>query len=196
MKRTIQLYFIISTFSFVSPTIAQFNLNAVSFQVGVIGGIATPDHVLYPKAQVGGFLGRPFIQWSLYWGYWDDGVDQVTSVDYITYSYSGHIVGTKIYFFPTEVADHWPVPIAFSGGIAHHFIHRTYVGGEDFVGTRGSEGAESSNTVEAGLGIYFKLTELIELRGEAHQFFRLGNGPVDEGQTDRRAYSVGFALLL
>jgi hypothetical protein len=134
MKRTILLYFIVLTIFFGNNSIAQFNLNSVSVQAGAITGIATSNLVLFPEIQVGGPLGKSFIQWSLYWGYWDDGVNKVYYSDYIAYSYHGHIVGARMYFFPSLAADHWPLPIALFGGFAHHFIVRTYVGGEDYYG--------------------------------------------------------------
>lgn len=196
MKKTIQLYFFISTVILGSTSTAQVNLNSISLQVGVINGIETSNPVLYPEAQFGGFFGKPFIQWFLYWGYWDDGVNTVTITDNIVYSYHGQIVGARIFFFPSLVAEHWPLPIALFGGIAHHFIGRTYVGGEDYFWGIGSDGTEASNTVEAGLRAYFKIVESLELRGEVHQFFRLGNQRVDMSQRDRRGYTVGLALLL
>jgi hypothetical protein len=60
----------------------------------------------------------------------------------------------------------------------------------------GSNGVETSNTVEAGIRTYFKIAGPIELRGEVHQLFRLGNERVDIDQKDRRAYTVGLAPLL
>jgi len=197
MKKSINVYLIILTIILGSNSIAQVDLNFFSLQAGAIGGIANPHYVFYPEAQVGGFLGEPFIQWSLYWGYWDDGITSAPEVtDNIEYTYSAHIVGARFFFLPAQADNHWPLPIALWAGIAHHFISRTYLAGSDYSGIPGSNGSESINTVEAGLRLYFKITRSTELRAEGHQFFRLGDEPLDQAQTNRTAYSVGLAFLL
>lgn len=195
MKKSILLYLIVSTVLLASNSIAQFNLNSASLQVGAIDGIAASNLVLYPEVQIGGFFGESFIQWSLYWGHWDDGIHEVTGSDYITYSYHGHIAGARILFFPLLADEHWPLPIALFGGLSHHFIARTYIGGGDESGKVGSDGTESVNTIEAGLRVYLKIAGPVELRGEVHQFFRLGNESLDIGQNGRRAYTIGLGLI-
>ena len=176
-------------------THAQFDLRDASTGIGVVEGIGTKQLVPYPELQAGGSFGTSFLEWSAYWGSWNDDLHALRYNDAIEYSYSGHILGARLIFLPASALEQWPVPIALFVGAAHQVIARRDLGGEDLTGTRGSDGSESANTLEAGLRAYARIGNAVELRAEAHQFFRLGSDIVDMRQTGRRAYTLGCAIF-
>lgn len=179
-----------------SGALGQVGLNSLSFGAGVIGTLYPPGnsepYVFYPEVQLEGEFFRRYIDWSVYWGYWNDRIDQLDISDAIVYSSSGHIIGGRIVFIPSLADEHWTVPVAIFGGIAHQFMSITYVGGEDNGGRTGSDHTAASNTLELGLRISLAISDPIQLRAEAHQLFELTN----EYSRHRRAYKLGVSVAL
>lgn len=196
MARRYVRWHLVLTIMFGSFGAAQANLSSVSFHVGLIRGIATPLHRPYPEVRIGGLLGYPILEWSAQWGYWDDGVTEVLITDMVIYSYSGHIIGSRVTLYPGRTAAGQNLPIALFAGVSRQLLTRTYVGGEGYFGGRGSHGREGVTTLEAGGEIYFPLAETVELRGEVRQFFSWGTEYVNRAQEGRRAYTVGFAIRM
>src|SRR5260221_6968133 len=117
----------------VSSALPQFSVNSVSVSVGAIRSLGIEGreykYVAYPEVQLGGECLLPFLGWSAYWGYWDDGVEHTDISDQIAVSTHGHIVGARIAFFPKLAMEQWPLPIALFGGLAHQFISYNIIEG-------------------------------------------------------------------
>lgn len=114
----------------------------------------------------------------------------------VTYSGQTHIVGARFAFLPAKVAPHWPLPIGVFLGIARHYTSVRYIGGFGIDGNPGHDFTRSLNTFELGLNADFTIIGPIDIRGEIHQFFPLGERSIDRAQKGRRAYKVGLALQL
>lgn len=181
-------------------TLGQISTTGVSAHVGTIRALESDgveeQYVFYPELQLNGQFLFPSFRWSTYWGYWDDAINDVRVVDAIVYSTRGHIIGGRIAFVPSLAAEHWPLPITIFAGLAHHFVSVRYVGGEDFAGTRGNDGTRTSNTFEIGLSGFVNISDFMQFRAEAHQFFGLSDDPRAHSHKGRRAFTIGLGITL
>lgn len=202
MKKTLIITVLILNFVAVTRTLAQLSLGNFSANVGTIRTTVS-DHApfsgyryaLYPELQLGGDLFTSYLRWTIYWGYWSDGITQPFPVmDMVTYSGQTQIGGVRFTFLPAEVAPHWPLPVGIFAGVARHFTAVTYVGGFGIDGKPGHDFAQTANTFEFGLNADFSLFGPFNVRAEIHQLFPLGNQYIDNLQKGRRAYKVGLAF--
>jgi hypothetical protein len=152
------------------------------------------EYVPYPEVQLGGQWFAPGFEWSGYWGYWDDGVDEVRVSDAQVYSTHGHIVGGRLTLVPTRMLKRWPLPVGLIAGVAHHIARYQYVGGSDGLGTPVSNRTESTNTLELGARLFVTLSAAAELRAEGHQYFGIGETELAHAQSGRRSFTFGVAL--
>lgn len=105
---------------------------------------------------------------SIYWGYWTDGVDELSScADCFTYSYSSHIIGTRI----VMALDAFPLPITTFVGISRHFIRADYIGGYDFLGNTGRDFRDALNSVEVGIRVQIPISQSLHIGGN-YQHYR------------------------
>jgi hypothetical protein len=196
----------IFTLSFLSPTTSytQINVNSVSVHFGAIRTLFPAIsyysghlYAFYPELQVGGRFFTHLAGWTVYWGYWTDGVEEPFPVmDMTSYSYSSHIVGTRLTFFPTRGDESSPHPIGIFVGISHHFIAARCIGGSVYNGNPEQNYTRTSNTIEIGLNIRFPILSPLGIMGEVHQYFPIDNSEIDRIQKYRRAYKIGFVLSL
>jgi hypothetical protein len=198
MKARRRVVPLLLVFLAVASSHAQLNVNSIGAGMGLIaplgdGGIGT-RYVAYPELQLGGEFLLPYLGWSAYWGYWDDGIETTTISDQTSYSTHGHILGTRIAFFPSIALQQWPLPIALFGGVAHHFITYRIVD-RYYTANITPEGTAGSNAFEFGLTVYASVLRTIQLRAEAEQYVGLGDEDFRWSQTDRRAYKLGAAYI-
>ncbi len=204
MNRRLIIISVIAGVVAVRPMTAQIHLNMVSANVGSIRTLF-PDHSFYhdfqysfyPEFQIGGDFLTPSIQWVTYWGFWKDGVEKALPVaDFVTYSFSSHIIGARFNLLLAHVLPHWPLPLGVFAGVAHHFISGTYIGGFGLDGMPGRDYSDGVTTLELGLNAKADLFEPIAIRAEVQQFVPLGTKEFDRAQKNRRAYKIGLSLTL
>ena len=186
-----------------STAFGQFNVNAVSANVGTIRTM-WPDqslfenyqYTLYYELQIGGQFFAPSLKWVAYWGHWDDGIAGALPVaDMATHSYSSHVVGLRFSVHPAKLLAHWPLPIGVFAGASHEFLSKRYVGGHDYYGRPGNDYAEDVTTLEIGLNVEVEILSPLAIRGEIRQLFPLGDREVDQRQKGRRAFTIGVAAI-
>jgi len=190
----------------ICSSLAQLSLDSFSANVGTMktthsehSAYSDYQYAFYPEVQTGGSLFLPYFRWTIYWGYWSDGITEPLNVmDIVTYSRQTHILGARVTFFPAKIAPRFPLPVGIFAGFAHHFTTARYVGTFGlFPYSKPREHfTESLNTVEAGLNADVSILGPFNIRGEIHQFFPLGDPPIDQALKGRRAYKVGLALQL
>ena len=147
-----------------TPGHAQIRVTTISADMGLIRNLHNQmfsDNLfsVYPELKVGGPLLEGFLNWALYWGYWDDGIDEPLAIaDYVTYSFSSHIVGARAILYP--------LPSYLIIGVSRHFIYGDYIGGAGFDGQPGQDFTDEITTAELGIGISVALSDLYRLRLE------------------------------
>jgi len=181
----------------VNSTFAQFNLNNISANIGIIKTIHNIDqddkYVVYPEVQVDSDILNQSIRWTVYWGYWTDGINQAFIwPDYVTYSYNSHIVGTRLTLLLGKSSIKRPLQIGIFTGISHHFISVKYIGGFGLDGRPGPDYTAGATTLEVGLNAEVQVLEPIGIRGGIHQFIALGSTEYDRMEKNRRAITVGI----
>src|SRR5690348_544325 len=96
---------------FGSPAVAQINCNTLGVSLGATTTLfpasSSTKYVLYPEVQVGGQFFQQFLQWSVFWGYWDDAIDRAHETDVNEYSSHGHIAGFNVAFYPSLALKEW-----------------------------------------------------------------------------------------
>jgi hypothetical protein len=202
MKKPLIIINVIISVIVVRTTTAQIHLNTVSANIGSIRTLF-PDYSfyhdfqysIYPEFQIGGDFLTPSIRWVTYWGFWADGIENALPVaDFVTYSYSSHIVGARFNFLLENFLPHVPLPIGIFTGVAHHFISVRYVGGFGFDGKAGHDYSDGVTTFEIGVNGEVDVFDQIAIRAEVQQFVPLGSKEFDRAQKNRRAYKVGLAF--
>jgi hypothetical protein len=202
MKQGLIVIAVLGNLVSVSTTLAQLSLNSASVNVGTIRTLFPNDsrytdfqYAFYPEVQVDGDFLASFVGWTVYWGYWSDGLENALPVaDMVSYSYSSHIVGARFSFLPAKLLDHWPLPIGIFAGTAHHFIAARYIGGFGLDGNPGHEFTADATTVELGLNAEVQVLGPIGIRGEIQQFIPLRSDYFDRLQKNRRVYKLGLAF--
>jgi hypothetical protein len=200
----------------ISAAPAQVDVSSISARVGTIRTLWRDNPVysehlwsLYPELEIGGRFFKPYLSWGASWGYWSDGINEVLPVmDMVTYSQAGYILSLRIGFHPQLADEHWPIPVIVFGGLSHHLIKTTYIGGWD-IGARRDQGSSDHyadaplglgvtvphdrvTTAHLGLGVTVPLVEMLSLEAEAQQFVPFGSSEGDKAQKDRRAFKVGL----
>jgi hypothetical protein len=206
MKAKSILQGIILTMIFANSSLAQISFNSVSANVGQIRTLF-PDielysdhqHAFYSELEVDAEIVVTYIRGGVYWGYWNDGVNNLSIIDAVYYSFNSHIVGTRFTFLPEKLFDNWLLPFGIFGGAAHHFISARCVGGVDFVGnTCNSDLYEdftgNINTLEVGLSTEVRIIGPLKIHGKVNQFIPLGDKEFDRRQKKRRIYKVGLVF--
>ena len=203
--KTRRVYFttLLSVF-LANASLAQLSFNTFSANIGAIRTTFPDDsryskyqYAIYPEFQVGGDFVVSYFRWTIYWGFWNDGITQALPVaDMVTYSNQSHITGFRFTFLPSQIAPEWPLPVGVFGGIAHHFMSATYVGGLGLDGKPGQDFTQGSSTFELGLNAHLSILGPIKIGGEVHQYFPLSDEYLDRTQKNRRAYKVGLTIEL
>lgn len=102
---------------------------------------------------------------GLYVAGWMDGAAQTSGCrDCITYSYSSTIGGLR----GAAQLDHFPLPLSFWGGVAHHVIWADYESGAGVAGDIGRDHRKGYSALEAGLQFRIPLSARIHLEPKAH----------------------------
>lgn len=105
---------------------------------------------------------------SLYWGYWDDGVEELSNcADCYTFSFSSHTFGFRI----GAALNEFPVPLTAFAGFSRQFIEADYIGGGDFAGNVGTDFSYGFNAFEAGLLLHISISEKVRLGGRVLHYF-------------------------
>ena len=185
-------------------THAQVNLNSVSLNAGIIR-VLNPytidahgfPFVFYPEIQVGGDLFRPGFQWTVFWGYADDG-DQQAGVDYLGGAYSSHAVGIRLEIRPEHLLPHWAIPVGVFAGAGYHAFtfrnpdNRTWVESALSEGPITHEPSAQFVALEAGANLEFHIIGPFALRGEFRQMIPLEHGWPDSMVMERRSVTAGI----
>ncbi len=158
---------------------AQINISKISADLGLIRNMQYPtsnevsSYTLYPELHIGGSIIGKFLEWDVYWGYWNDGVKEPFNIrDAWTFSYSSNLIGTRIYFYPQDAFDDIVFPFKLAAGLSYHFVNMHYVGGTDYVGNIGKDSSIRFLTLDIGLGLDFNIIEKISLGIEGNLYFR------------------------
>jgi hypothetical protein len=181
---------------------AQTNLNNVSINAGIIEKLFYNNpfekcfqYTFYQELQCGGDLMIPFIYWTVYWGYWNDGVNEVLPImDAVTYSFSSHVVGGRFTLIPAKLLDRWRVPIGFFAGIGNHFISRRYVGGLGYDGSPGQNLRFNVLTLDVGVNIEVKLFGPFCVQSDIQQLVPLRSDDYDRLRGNRWVFKLGLVL--
>jgi hypothetical protein len=91
-------------------------------------GVKNYKQIFHPEIAIGGQVVSTYLQWEIFWGYWDDNINEVNVRDMAVYSTYGHIIGGRIEFKPSQVLKGWIMPIVVTSGFSHHFILEIYRG--------------------------------------------------------------------
>jgi hypothetical protein len=111
--RRVLLLIIVALVLFNLYAFAQINISSLSMKIGIARTLSDLDdyqYALSPELQIGGVFFTKYLNWGLYWSYWDDGLNKIkiTIMDYIAYSYSSHILGCRIFFLQNKLETfHW-----------------------------------------------------------------------------------------
>ncbi len=163
---------------------SQSLLNRFSIDYGRIRNLQTyfenekDKYSYYPEFKIGGNMKYKFLEWELYYGFWDDGVEDFESVrvtDGQSYEYSGDIIGVRFSLMPEEFAKGWTLPVRLITGLSYHFNSLDYLGGSDLSGKNGHDVHENLLMFEFGGGFHYQLVKLFRLRGGAIYLFNLYN---------------------
>jgi hypothetical protein len=190
-------------------TFAQPGLPSLSIKAGVIRNLQAPfyrdlpKYSFYPEIQINGQISRSSslavsALSGLYWGYWDDGVDETSNAcrDCHTYSFSSHIIGARMGL----LLEKFPlVPTGFAIGLSRHFIRANYVGGLGLAGDPGQDFERWATTTEAIVYTYIDLGKKAGVIIEFQKFWLAGNNylyPYLNAQFNRSAFKLGFAYSL
>ncbi len=157
-----------------------------------------PVYSFYPEVQLSNhFIDKLAVSFggNIYWGYWNDGIDDLSRncADCFTYSYSSHIVGAR---FEMKLKE-FPMPISIFTGISRHFIKANYIGGQDFAGNSGQDFAVRTNSVEVGIWTHIPLQGRFSMRGNFQQYYPFANQNERYKSTVRRtAFGIGLTYSL
>lgn len=186
---------IVLPISFITPASAQLSFNSVGANVGITSTMfpasRTTKYVLYPEVEIGGQFFPQYLQWSAFWGYWDDGINQGHLTETVEYSAHGHTVGIRLAFYPSSALKEWPLPIAIFGGLTHHFVSLTYLGGEDFFGNPGHDASTSLTSAEAGMRLFARTAQSLEFRLELRGVYAIRRGDFLLNADERRVIDAG-----
>jgi len=187
-KRTMILIFL-PLIVITANSLAQFSINSFAIGVGSMRGVENYKQVFHPEIAIGGQAVSTYLQWAIFWGYWDDDINEVNVRDKAVYSTYGHIIGGRIEFEPAKVLRDWIIPIVVTTGFSHHFILKKYIGGGDYDGDTKYRGPDALNSVELGLRIYSNIFHFLQIRAEARHLFLFGK------ELDRSLYIGGLAVI-
>jgi len=185
---------------------AQPGFPSVSIKVGFIRNLQDPfyrdlpKYSFYPEVQITGQIVRSSVlavsaHSGLYWGYWNDGVDETSSacVDCHTYSFSSHVIGARMGL----LLEKFPlVPTGFAIGLSRHFIRAVYVGGYGEAGNPGQDFERRATTFEAIAYTHLALGKKAGVIVEVQKSWPVGNNYLKEVQFNRSAIKLGFAYSL
>jgi len=173
----------------------KLNVSIVSVDVGLISDFQQPEskYSIFPELQIGGLFFTSYLTWGLSWGYWDDGVDKPFPIrDAFTYTYSSHVVGAHVTFFPKKVLIGWIFPIDVNIGVSQHYIDAEYVGGTNLSGLPGKDFTEGSTMVEFGTGTGISVTKSMRLRLGVTSYVPTDEILTTDFDDDRTAFKFGF----
>lgn len=183
-----------------TPALAQPDISNISLRAGLIRNLYSdlysrfhPGYSFYPELQLGGSLvAFHLLNWALYFGYWDDGVDKAFPIaDGITYSYDSLIIGARVGFMPGAHRKELPVqPVVFVG-LSRHFMAAEYIGGWDFTGNIGRDFSRPLNYLEIGFRAQVRINRTVQAVLEIQQF-RQFNENEWRFPKNRRAYKLGL----
>ncbi len=106
------------------------------------------------------------------WGYWNDGVKEPFKImDAATYSLSGNLIGSRIYFYPQNVIDEFILPFKFGVGLSYHFMKSHYVGGIDYAGNHRDDSYARFVTFDLSVGADINIIEALSFGLEGDLYF-------------------------
>lgn len=180
--------------------VAAASISTVSFDVGIMRHLQI-DHLLpegrsaytlYPELQIGGSLAGTFADWRLFWGHWDDGIEEpFPGMDLVTYSHSGHVLGARLLLFARRLIPTWQFPIHMALGLSHQFVDGNYVGGHDLAGNAGEDFSDEVTYVEAGCGLSLSVSDVTRGRFEVSRHVPLGEFEATNSEDARWAFKAG-----
>jgi hypothetical protein len=116
--------------------------------------------------------------------------------DAIVYSSTGHLVGLRIRFEPTQLAPGLPLPIVVWCGLAHQFIALNDLGGGDYAGAQGVDQAAAADSWEIGALLHFGITPRAALRFELRRLYMFGDAIAGLSRRNRQSYSLGLEFTI
>lgn len=184
------LVFVLTTNNF-----AQIDISSVGGSVGIMKNYSLIDSRrvsrVYPKLEFKGNLYKPYIGWKVFGGYWNDNLkfeDAPLSSSEV-YSYKSYNLGIMLQFYPQDKLNFEKWGIGFNLGYSMHFSTRTYMGGENELGTDNSTLNETRNYLDGGIEVYFKFWEVITPFIEFE-----GHLPFGENYIDYQIYNLSLGL--
>lgn len=176
------------------------NSQTLTFGLGLIENLQDADNqpkfAIYPEVQLSNdFYDRHDLTFgaSVYWGYWDDGVNKLSSCSHCwTYSYSSHIVGAR---FEMKLKK-FLIPLRLFFGISRHFIQANYFGGAGYAGGKGYDFAKRINAAEVGIRTRFLIKNRYSLTGNLQFYFPLDDRWYGRSRTYRVAFGLGLVYEL
>lgn len=183
------------------PLFSQPDVSTLSLKGGLFRNLFPEDYCrytaiysIYSELELGGALVRTgLLTWSIYTGYWDDGVEERFPIaDGITYSYSSILIGSRLGFMPAIERPELPVQPGVFVGISHHFIKADYVGGAGFDGKPGEDFRRENSYYELGFNLTRELRKSLHILFEGHRAIRFGEIKYGFPKT-RWAFKLGIA---
>ncbi len=159
--------------------------------------VSEPNHVLQPTLHIDKKLGvidtaQVVVRGGLYWGYWQDGINEVIDCPHCyTYSHRGHVLGSRLIVHGVKQT----IPIQLIAGLSREFINNIYIGGSSYSGDVGADLRDGFWQLDTGAMIQVKLTPLMRIKGGIEVQIPLWEGQDSIHQTNT-VYSVGFGYLL
>lgn len=202
MKNYILLFAALILF-FSPPLQAQTNFNKISVDIGMKNGYQSGPFdesnkfSLFPQIQIGGNFLFNYLEWNLNWGYFDDGRDTEFNVrDFATYSYSSHIVGGYISFYPEKLTDGFSIPVYLLTGFSYHFVNEEYIGGNDFTGSHRDDNSFGVSSWDLGLGINYNIVKNLRFRLDGIVYVPLSEPESLELNRSSSSFKFGVDYIL
>jgi hypothetical protein len=187
-------------------TFAQPAFPSICLKAGVIRNLQDPfyrdlpKYSFYPEIQINGQISRSSslavsAHAGLYWGYWDDGVDEGSNAcaDCHAYSFSSHLIGARM----GMLLEKFPlVPIGFALGLSRHFIQAEFVSGYDFAGNPGQDFERRATSIEAIAYTHVAIGKRTGVIVEFQRLWPAGNNFLKELQFNRSAFKLGLSFSI
>ena len=188
---------IVALLIFNLPANAQIDISSISVKIGSIGTFQTYTpyaSALNPEIEVGGMFLSKYLNWGIYWSYWNDGVNEILWLDSPVYNYSSHILGCHISFSLTHLDDNWVIPIEIFAGASEHFIKARCLS----KGWGETEGdfSKAITTGDLGLSLPINIIGPWNILAEAQMFLPFDRNKNDQLKQDRLALKIAIKYLL
>lgn len=189
---------ILAAFLLTSSVWAQLNIATLEARLGWINDnydVFNNRSSLYPEFEIGGQFFKPFLQWGIHWGFWNDNrIDPLFARDAQVYSFTGHNLGGRITFLPRVHDDHFPIPLGLIAGINWQFVDWEFLGLGDYPTYQLHERKVGINTIELGLRVTFPIMNHFTTLGEWNIFVPLQQE--NKERLARSTFKIGFGTQL